>query len=116
MERENYNWNKPGFSESTGHFTQLVWSNTTTVGCGRTACNGDNNTPGYYVVCEYYPAGNVEGDDNQFFVDNVKKQIKGKDTDTVESGVSSGGVGFRDARWVVGVLGLAGVVGVGIVW
>ena len=116
MERENYNWNKPGFSESTGHFTQLVWSNTTTVGCGRTACNGDNNTPGYYVVCEYYPAGNVEGDDNQFFVDNVKKQIKGKDTDTVESGVSSDGVGFRDARWGVGVVGLAGVVGVGIVW
>lgn len=46
----------------------------------------------------------------------MKKQIKGKDTDTVESGVSSDGVGFRDARWGVGALGLAGVVGVGIVW
>jgi hypothetical protein len=42
LEREEYNWNKPGFSEATGHFTQLVWSNTTTVGCGRTSCAGEN--------------------------------------------------------------------------
>jgi hypothetical protein len=42
LEREEYNWNKPGFSEATGHFTQLVWSNTTTIGCGRTSCAGEN--------------------------------------------------------------------------
>lgn len=110
LERESYNWKKPGFSEATGHFTQLVWSNTTSVGCGRTSCQGEGGTPGFYVVCEYWPAGNIVGDNNQYFVDNVKKQTKGKATDTVESGVSSGGNGWRDVRcWVV-VLGFAGLV------
>jgi len=115
LEREHYNWDKPGFSEATGHFTQLVWSNTTSVGCGRTSCQGKNKTPGWYVVCEYYPPGNVVGDKNQFFVDNVPKQIKGKKTDTVESGVSSASSGWQDARWGLGVLGVAAVIGVGIV-
>lgn len=60
----NPNDNSPGdFSKETGHFTQLVWKNTTSVGCGRTECNGDggNKAPGWYVVCEYYPPGNVVG-------------------------------------------------------
>lgn len=115
LERESYNWKKPGFSEATGHFTQLVWSNTTSVGCGRTSCQGKGDTPGFYVVCEYWPAGNIVGDNNQYFVDNVKKQSKGKASDTVESGVSSGGSGWRDVRcWVV-VLGLAGMVSAVIV-
>lgn len=96
LERESYNFKKPtGFSEKTGHFTQVVWSNTTSVGCGRFACNGANQTPGYYVVCEYYPPGNVEGDNNQYFKDNVHTQVKGKSTDTVESGVTGAACSLR---------------------
>lgn len=40
-----------------GHYTQLVWRGTTHVGCA-TASNRDND----YLVCRYYPAGNVMGD------------------------------------------------------
>ncbi|PTB38129.1 hypothetical protein M441DRAFT_60410 [Trichoderma asperellum CBS 433.97] len=57
-EEEKYNFNDPGFSEETGHFTQLVWKTTTTVGCGRKLCG----TRGWFVVCEYWPRGNVGGE------------------------------------------------------
>ena len=43
-------------------FTQIVWKNTTQVGCGVAACSGalDSEVALLYV-CEYYPAGNVIG-------------------------------------------------------
>jgi len=117
LEREQYNWKKPGFSEGTGHFTQVVWKNTTSVGCGRKSCQGKGGTPGFFVVCEYYPPGNVEGDNNQFFADNVQKQVKGKKTDTVESGVTSmGSQGMADVRWGIGVLGGGLLAVCGITW
>ncbi|KAJ9130758.1 Cell wall protein PRY3 [Pleurostoma richardsiae] len=68
-EREEYDFGDPGFSEDTGHFTQLVWKNTTTVGCGRRLCG----TSGWYLVCEYWPRGNVIGE----FKEEVGKQVNG---------------------------------------
>lgn len=37
-ERPKYDYNNPGFSSATGHFTQVVWRTSTTVGCGRALC------------------------------------------------------------------------------
>ena len=37
-ERKNYDYSKPGFTSGTGHFTQIVWKGSTTIGCGRTKC------------------------------------------------------------------------------
>lgn len=62
-------------------------------------------------MCEYFPAGNVVGDNNQYFKDNVKKQTKGKSTDTVETGVT--GLGVRNGRVVMGGVLLA-AAGVGV--
>lgn len=62
-ERDLYNFDKQGFAEATGHFTQLVWNTTSTVGCGRKFCN--TGVTGWYLVCEYWPAGNVIGSFNQ---------------------------------------------------
>ncbi|KAK7403055.1 hypothetical protein QQX98_011166 [Neonectria punicea] len=56
-ERDEYSFKKAKFSEETGHFTQLVWKDTTDVGCGRRLC-GES---GWYLVCEYWPRGNVVG-------------------------------------------------------
>ena len=56
-EREEYDFEHQGFDKETGHFTQLVWQNTTDVGCGRRLCG----EKGWYLVCEYWPVGNVEG-------------------------------------------------------
>ena len=51
-----YNYSRPGFSGTTGHFTQLMWKSTTSIGLGSSVQNGVN-----YVVMWFYPAGNVLG-------------------------------------------------------
>ncbi|KAI7776483.1 Cell wall protein PRY3 [Diaporthe eres] len=68
-EREQFDYDDPGFSKETGHFTQLVWKNTTAVGCGSRLCG----TRGWYLVCEYWPRGNVIGQ----FAEQVGRQVSG---------------------------------------
>jgi len=70
-ERAKYSFAKAEFSEATGHFTQMVWKDTKTVGCGSRKC-GSSSSPSWYVVCEYYPRGNVIG----YFAQNVQAQLK----------------------------------------
>ncbi|KAF2441101.1 PR-1-like protein [Karstenula rhodostoma CBS 690.94] len=72
-ERVDYDFKKGEFTHETGHFSQLVWKATKTVGCGRTECDGQDKgkAPGWFVVCEYYPPGNVIGS----FVENVQAKV-----------------------------------------
>ena len=65
-EISDYNFADPGFSETTGHFTQVVWIGSTEVGCAWIDCNSAT-APGYFLMCEYSPAGNVIG----YFAQNV---------------------------------------------
>ncbi|KAK1584999.1 hypothetical protein QYE76_016938 [Lolium multiflorum] len=44
--------------EVCGHYTQVVWRDSTAVGCARVVC--DNNG-GVFIVCSYNPPGNFEG-------------------------------------------------------
>lgn len=67
-ERDLYNFADPGFGHDTGHFTQLVWKNTTDVGCSRRLCGAT----GWYLVCEYFPRGNVMGQ----FGDEVNPEVE----------------------------------------
>ena len=51
-----YNYDDPGFTLDTAHFTQVIWKNTSKIGCGASV-RTDGVT--YKVVCNYYTAGNI---------------------------------------------------------
>ncbi|KAF9906129.1 hypothetical protein EC991_000925 [Linnemannia zychae] len=57
-EYSKYNYKKPGFSMGTGHFTQVVWKGTKSVGCAKKFCPGSNWT---IYICNYDPPGNYQG-------------------------------------------------------
>ncbi|OAL53465.1 PR-1-like protein [Pyrenochaeta sp. DS3sAY3a] len=118
QERELYNFQGGEFSPETGHFTQLVWKTTSQVGCARTECNGGQaggrgDAPGWFVVCEYAPAGNVIGT----FRDNVQDQVpadqqpEGPSDPQVPTGGAVGGLRIGGLVWVGLGVGVAVVVG-----
>lgn len=116
-ERNKYNFNNGGFSEATGHFTQLVWKATTSVGCGRMDCDGKGGSAqGWFVVCEYYPAGNVQGDYGQEVGREVRTFVvkgAGEAEGTVRYLVQkmNGVERRRGSWWGVGIVGVGMLVG-----
>lgn len=56
-ESSKYDYNNPGFSATTGHFTQVVWKSTQKLGIGIGRSSG-----GTYVCGSYDPRGNVDGE------------------------------------------------------
>ncbi|KAF8246153.1 PR-1-like protein [Wilcoxina mikolae CBS 423.85] len=66
-ERKHYNFDAPGFSPATGHFTQMVWKDTQKLGCAEVHCPGEiaraGAGSGRNVVCHYWPHGNKGGPD-----------------------------------------------------
>jgi hypothetical protein len=53
-----YNFNKPGFSEATGHFTCLVWQSSKTFGIGISINDMTNEA---YISFNSSPPGNIIG-------------------------------------------------------
>lgn len=53
----------------TGHFTQVVWKGSKSVGCGIA-----QSSKGTYTVCQYKPAGNFQG----AFEKNVSPSTSGE--------------------------------------
>jgi uncharacterized protein YkwD len=57
-----------------GHFSQLLWAESTGLGCAVTLCPAGTmyaSMPAWYMVCNYGPAGNVAGG----YVENVKAPL-----------------------------------------
>ena len=108
-ERDLYDFDEPtGFTEETGHFTQLVWRDTTSVGCARVDCGTDDDdddddddevdAQGWYVVCEYWPPGNVLGD-ARFNSNVLSTDASGTGRDT--SAATALGRDTISARWAL---------------
>lgn len=55
-EVSTYNYNNPGISMATGHFTQVVWKNSKNLGIGVA-----RSLRGVYVCANYDPPGNFKG-------------------------------------------------------
>ncbi|PIB36128.1 hypothetical protein BFP72_12340 [Reichenbachiella sp. 5M10] len=57
-EKKNYSYskNKCDAGKVCGHYTQIVWKNTTEVGCAKNVCDGNVTW-----VCNYSPPGNYVG-------------------------------------------------------
>jgi len=69
-EEKLYNYNHPGFSMATGHFTQVVWKGTTKLGCAIQKRGRET-----YIVARYSPPGNVVGTGT--FAKNVGRKNSG---------------------------------------
>lgn len=59
-EKANYNYNTNSCKRGKvcGHYTQIVWKDTTEVGCGMVICSDSSQ----FWVCNYTPPGNYVGE------------------------------------------------------
>ena len=60
-ERGSYDVAKNECTQMCGHYTQIVWKDTTKLGCARARCDPPNQDY-YMVVCNYDPPGNYVGE------------------------------------------------------
>ncbi|GFR67201.1 Golgi-associated plant pathogenesis-related protein 1 [Elysia marginata] len=63
-EIKDYDYNSPGFAPETGHFTQVVWKESTQLGMGKAKTPDGKNV---YAVGSYRAPGNKFG----AYVENV---------------------------------------------
>jgi uncharacterized protein YkwD len=59
-EEANYDYASNSCSGVCGHYTQVVWADSTKLGCGIANC--PNLSASWNVVCDYSPAGNFIGE------------------------------------------------------
>lgn len=69
--RPGYNFDRSGYQSGTGHFTQVVWRDSTVLGIGK-ADSTRNGMKCTYIVGRYKPQGNFDTGNDDYRL-NVKK-------------------------------------------
>lgn len=62
-----YDFSLNDFQNGKGHFSQIVWKDTSSIGCAMQSCPTGlganfNYANSFIVVCRYWPPGNVDGE------------------------------------------------------
>ncbi|CAO2821229.1 unnamed protein product [Amaranthus hypochondriacus] len=57
-EKEFYNYVTNTCNDMCGHYSQIIWHSTISVGCASEKCQNG----GTFITCNYYPPGNVVGE------------------------------------------------------
>ena len=71
-----YNYDERNFSAQTGHFTQVVWKDTSLVGCGiNPDCVHTASQSKQAIVCQYSPPGNVVSSGDKLVDGQVMKKV-----------------------------------------
>lgn len=103
----------------------MVWKGTTSFGCGRANCKGKPGAtvPEWFVVCEYWPPGNVQGQFKQEVGTQIHKFVKHHGGDDVAQYVlylhdkMTGAAGRATWSWGAVVAMMMAAVGMGsLMW
>ena len=78
----DYNTTNCTADKKCGHYTAMTWANVSEVGCDRHYCNPFVKPPkgipsGWYLVCHYYPPGNIRFRESRTITITLKPYQKG---------------------------------------
>lgn len=68
----DYDYSNPGYSDATGHFTQLIWASSVELGCAEVICD---NIWRQYTICEYSPRGNIVSTNREITVEIFDENV-----------------------------------------
>jgi len=71
--KEEVDYTPGEWSADVGHFTQMVWKSTSSVGCGWEECPDllQEGLTQVLLVCHYYEQGNIVSDNGRYLRENV---------------------------------------------
>jgi len=61
-EKSSYNYSDNSCNGMCGHYTQMIWKDTTEIGCAKATYTTGNYKGGTIIVCRYNPQGNYVGE------------------------------------------------------